>query len=86
MELKLRGMSLEQVVHYLVKLGGRPKAGGTQPPLEVEGDGWQARLTRDWVELGSLRLREITVELDGHETTLSELVERFRKLSLRAGG
>ena len=77
-----RGISVRAAVHYLTGLGGEATDGRT-----VTGDGWEARLDVDTVEVGpSLALTEVTVRFRGDDEVVPGVVEAFSKKAVRAGG
>jgi hypothetical protein len=108
-ERAFRGISLRLAVEYLRGLGGRvTEPAGIDPdepidpdtlsePVVVAGDGWQARLATERIEIGpSLSLTEVSVVFesagtatdgrDGGATDLDDLIDRFAQKALRAGG
>lgn len=81
-ERSYRGISARAALEYLEGLGGEQVADRT-----VEGDGWEASLSTDTVEIGpTLTLTEVTVRFDGRSEVLDGLVERFSQKAMRAGG
>lgn len=79
---RFRGLSLEQAVGYLEGLGGERRGDD-----EIEGDGWQARLSARKVPVGpSYRLTEVTVTWTGREDVLEPVVFAFRRKAFRAPG
>lgn len=108
-ERAFRGISLRLAAEYLRGLGGQvTDPGGIDPgdpieadalsePVVVAGDGWQAHLTTETVEIGpSLTLTEVSVVFESDGTAidgrgddapdLDDLVERFAQKAVRAGG
>ncbi|HKL29166.1 MAG TPA: hypothetical protein VJ898_07840 [Natrialbaceae archaeon] len=100
-ERAFRGISLRLAVEYLRGLGGRvAEPAGIDPdqpidpdalsePVVVAGDGWQARLTTERIEIGpSLTLTEVSIvfEATGNGGGLDGLIDRFAQKALRAGG
>lgn len=77
-----RGLTLEQAVKYLEKLGGDRTA-----TTRIQGDGWEAKLSARTVPVGpSYRLTEITVTWTGKQDVLEEVILRFRLKAFRAPG
>lgn len=83
-----RGISRRLAVRYLRNLGGeRVDADADEEATEVAGDGWRADLSAETVGVGrSLELTEVTVTFEGDPETLADLVERFSRKAMRAGG
>ncbi|MGC8781297.1 MAG: hypothetical protein ACP5UQ_10565 [Anaerolineae bacterium] len=82
MRLSLRGIGVPIVVLYLIELGGIE----TEPGLIV-GPGWQARVwAGEPVRLHALRLGVTEVEFNGEPATVEQVVMRFQKKAIRAGG
>lgn len=81
---QFRGISKRLAADYLENLGGeRVDADGDR----VEGNGWVAVLSAETVKIGgSLELTEVTVEFEGDEAVLKDLVEEFSRKAIRAGG
>ncbi|MHC3438785.1 hypothetical protein ACYJ1Y_11975 [Natrialbaceae archaeon A-gly3] len=81
-ERSFRGISKRLAARYLQNLGGEQVSEGA-----VEGEGWQAHLSADTVEIGpTLTLTEVTVVFEGDEAVLETLVEDFARKAMRAGG
>ena len=81
-ERSFRGISIRLARQYLVGLGGEVRDDET-----VVGPDWTATLSAESVAIGpSLELTEVTVVFDGPETALEDLVERFSRKAIRAGG
>ena len=79
---EFRGLTPEQAVGYLERLGGRRVDQGT-----VEGEGWRARLTARRVPVGpSYRLTEVRIEWTGDRAALEPVIFRFRLKAFRAPG
>lgn len=77
-----RGISERAARHYLTRVGGELRDDGT-----VVGDGWRAELTSEKVGVGpTMSLTEVTVTFEGEESTLDDLIERFSRKAIRAGG
>jgi hypothetical protein len=76
-----RGIPLKIFRDYLVDLGGIPSGDG-----RVEGPGWQASLERvEDFQIGSLRVGQVRVELEGDPSALEALLPQLEKKLLRAG-
>jgi len=76
-----RGIPLKIFQDYLIDLGGSPDGDG-----RVTGPGWQARLQRvEDFQIGSLRVGQLRVELEGQPEALDDLLPRLEKKLLRAG-
>lgn len=76
-----RGIPLKLFQDYLIDLGGSPAEDG-----RVVGLGWQARLERvEDFQIGSLRVGQVRVELEGQPEALDTLLPRLEKKLLRAG-
>ena len=81
-ERSFRGISERLAIRYLENLGGER----TGERL-VEGNDWAASLSSSTVQIGpTLELTEVTVTFDGSEATLDELIPRFARKAMRAGG
>lgn len=77
-----RGLSVRAAIGYLEGLGGERTADGV-----VEGDDWRATLDGGRVEIGpSLTVKELTVEFEGDQETVEELIDAFSQKAVRAGG
>jgi hypothetical protein len=76
-----RGIPLKLFRDYLIDLGGYLAEDG-----HVEGPGWQARLERvEDFQIGSLRVGQVHVELEGQPEALDALLPQLEKKLLRAG-
>jgi hypothetical protein len=76
-----RGIPLKLFRDYLIDLGGSPAEDGC-----VAGPGWQARLERiEDFHIGSLRVGQVKVELEGEPEALDALLPQLEKKLLRAG-
>ncbi|WP_135828787.1 hypothetical protein [Halorussus halobius] len=89
-ERSYRGISERLARHYLTNLGGRVRdaddGGDAQQPAVVADD-WRATLSSEKVGVGpSLTLTEVTVVFEGDEAVLDDLVARFSRKAMRAGG
>lgn len=81
-ERSYRGISVRAAMMYLEGLGGERVDYQT-----VAGDGWEASLSAEQVEIGrSLELTETTVVFEGDPETLESVVEQFSQKAIRAGG
>lgn len=77
-----RGISTRAALRYLTRLGGE-----RVDENAVEGDGWQARVSSESVEIGpTLKLTEVTVTFEGSCDHLEGVIERFAQKAMRAGG
>ena len=96
-EKSFRGISQRLAVHYLRNLGGHPVVDGEpqEPDSDVEstgvdtvvGEGWTAELSNRKVNpAGSIMLTEVSVIFTGEPQILSELVKKFSRKAMRAGG
>jgi len=81
-----RGISRRLAVHYLRNLGGEAD-GADEDVTAVDGDDWRAELSADTVtSAGSITLTEVTVRFEGDPAVLDDLIERFERKAMRAGG
>jgi len=81
-EKAFRGISMRLARRYLENLGGTVVDDET-----VESDEWTASLSAESVNVGgSLSLTEITVRFEGDDDVLEDVVERFSRKAMRAGG
>jgi hypothetical protein len=81
-ERSFRGISERLAIHYLTNLGGEQVA-----DRRVEGDGWEATLDSETVNVGpTVTLTEVTIAFEGAEDALEPLVEQFSQKAMRAGG
>ncbi len=81
-----RGISRRLAVHYLRNLGGEADA-PDEEATAVVGDGWRASVdTAEVNAAGSITLTEVTVTFEGDAAALDDLVERFGRKAMRAGG
>ena len=78
-----RGISERAARHYLTRVGGELNDDGS-----VRGDGWRATVSSETVGIGpTLTLTEVTVAFEGEEEgTLGDVIERFSRKAIRAGG
>ena len=94
-----RGISVRLAVHYLTNLGGTERdpdeaerehdetGRGDETERVVVGDGWTARLTATERSVGpSLSLTEVSVVFEGDAEEVDDVVERFSRKAMRAGG
>jgi len=81
-ERSYRGISRRLAVHYLTGLGGEKAAAD-----RVEGDGWTVHLTESTATVGpTLSLTQVDVRFEGDPAALDDLVARFSRKAMRAGG
>jgi hypothetical protein len=81
-ERSYRGISVRLAIHYLEALGGDQVG-----PGRVEGPDWTADLAADTASVGpTLTLTEVTVSFEGDGDRLDDLVARFSRKAMRAGG
>ncbi len=80
MEIKFRGLPQWLLAEYLVELGG--VADGDS---QLQGAGWQARLSQQTVRLGAFELNEATVRFDAGPAA-ARLAEMLRRKAMRGGG
>jgi hypothetical protein len=79
---EVRGIPLWLLRDYLVDAGGRAVDEHT-----VGGEGWTVKLTQlDDFAVGSLRVGQIRVELDGEPEALERMRQVLEQKLLRAGG
>ncbi len=78
---QVRGIPLWLLREYLEELGGQVDGNG-----RVIGDGWIATLTpMEPFQLGSLRVGQLELQLEGSQLALDELQPRLDKKTMRAG-
>jgi hypothetical protein len=76
-----RGIPLKILRDYLTDLGGI-----SQDDRRVSGPGWQAHLERvEDFQIGSLRVGQVRVAIEGEQQVLEALLPRLEKKLLRAG-
>jgi hypothetical protein len=76
-----RGIPLKLFRDYLIDLGGSPADDG-----RVVGPGWQAHLQRaEDFTIGSLRVGQVHVIIEGTPAVLDSLLPQLEKKLLRAG-
>jgi len=81
-ERSYRGISVRAAIGYLENLGGERVDDGT-----VEGDGWRVSLSSEKVNAaGSIWLTEVTAAFEGDPGVLNDVIERFSRKAIRAGG
>lgn len=88
-EKSYRGISKRLGVHYLENLGGEFAAGEREGDgqARVQADDWTAALSAETVSLpGSMTVTEVTVVFEGEPDALDDIVERFSRKAMRAGG
>lgn len=79
---RFRGLTRDQAITYLCKLGGTRRDAHT-----VTGDGWDAHLSTRTVPVGpSYRLTEVEITWTGQPDTLENVIFRFRLKAFRAPG
>ncbi|OYR55318.1 hypothetical protein DJ70_11985 [Halorubrum halodurans] len=87
-EVSYRGISRRLAAHYLENLGG--DLVGTDDPADatrVDGEGWRATLAAAEVTAAaSITLTEVTVSFAGEEAVLEDLLPKFKRKAMRAGG
>lgn len=77
----VRGIPLWLLREYLEELGGEVDGNG-----RVVGDGWVATLTpMEPFRLGSLRVGQLELHLEGTQRALDQLGPRLDKKTMRAG-
>ena len=87
-EVSYRGISRRLAAHYLVNLGDE-LVGADDPAsaTRVDGDGWRSTLRAETVTAAAaITLTEVTVSFAGEESVLSELLPKFKRKAMRAGG
>nr|WP_264084015.1 hypothetical protein [Halobaculum roseum] len=81
-----RGISRRLAVRYLRNLGGDTD-GPDEEATEIAGDGWRASVAAEKVAAaGAITLTEVTVTFEGDPAVLDDLIERFGRKAMRAGG
>jgi molybdopterin synthase sulfur carrier subunit len=81
-ERSYRGISRRLAVHYLVGLGGERVDEG-----RVEGDDWRVDLSESTVGVGpTLSLTQVDVRFEGDPVVLDDVLARFSRKAMRAGG
>ena len=83
-ERSWRGISERLALEYLEGLGG-----DRVDEHAVEADGWRARTSTEKVSIyegSTMSLTEVTVVFEGDPEALDEVVERFARKAMRAGG
>lgn len=79
---EVRGIPLWLLREYLVDAGGRAAS-----DTVVVGEGWKVTLTQlDDFQVGSLRVGQLKVELDGEPEALERMQKVLEQKLLRAGG
>jgi hypothetical protein len=77
-----RGLTVEQAIGYLERLGGQRTDETT-----VEGRDWTASLSSKRVPVGpSYRLTQVTITWQGEQAAVEHVVYRFRLKAFRAPG
>jgi len=78
----ITGIPLWLVQEYIEELGGRLESDGW-----LRGEVWRARLTQvEDYQIGSLRVGQVSLELEGQAPALESLQAALNKRLLRAGG
>ncbi len=87
-ERAYRGISRRLAAHYLRNLGGTlVDADEPVSATRVDGEGWRVRLRAETVHVaGSITLTEVTVTFVGEPAAIEELIPRFKRKAMRAGG
>ncbi|MFB6081352.1 MAG: hypothetical protein ABEJ67_00890 [Halanaeroarchaeum sp.] len=87
-ERSFRGISVRLAKRYLERVGGEVVTENTtEDTARAEGDGWSATVSAETVAIGpSLELTEVTVVFEGEDATVPDVVDRFAKKAVRAGG
>jgi hypothetical protein len=81
-KLVLRGIGPAILRRYLRELGAEETE-----DFQIVGDGWMARVEAgDPLFIGSIRLGQSIVTLDGDDETVEAIAEALKAKSLRAGG
>ena len=79
---EVRGIPLWLLREYLVEAGGTAES-----DTVVTGDGWKVTLTQlDDFQVGSLKVGQLRVELDGEPGALERMQQVLEQKLLRAGG
>lgn len=82
MKLVLRGIGPAILRRYLRELGAKEADG-----FQLVGDGWTAQVEAGApLFIGSIRLGQSIVTLDGDDETVEAVAEALKAKSLRAGG
>ncbi len=87
-ERSYRGISRRLAAHYLQNLGGTlVDADEPAKATRVDGDGWRVSLRAERVNVaGSISLTEVTVSFAGEPAVIEELIPKFKRKAMRAGG
>ncbi|MEF8840962.1 MAG: ubiquitin-like small modifier protein 1 [Haloarculaceae archaeon] len=83
-ERSWRGISERLALEYLEGLGGE-----RVDEHAVDAGGWRARTSAEKVSIyegSTVKLTEVTVVFEGDPETLDDLVDRFARKAMRAGG
>lgn len=85
-----RGISLRLARHYLEGLGAEEREAGDAETTVLVADDWRASLSAERVSVSAgsaMELTEVTVAFEADdEATLTDVVERFDRKAMRAGG
>ena len=80
-EWELRSIPLWLLQEYLKDLGGEVVGAG-----QVRGRGWKASMEKlEDFQLGSIRVGQLRVELEGETQAIKELLPALEKKLMRAG-
>lgn len=78
---QIRGIPLWLLREYLEELGGTAVS-----ETEVVGEGWRITLAKmEPFALGSLRVGQVMMEIEGEEAAIAELQPGLDKKTMRAG-
>jgi hypothetical protein len=81
-ERSFRGISTRLAIQYLETLGGE-----RLDENRVEGEDWTVTLSSQRVGVGpSVSLTQVDLVFEGEPDALDDLVERFARKAMRAGG
>ena len=79
---QIRGIPLWLLREYLEELGGTAVS-----DTRIEGEGWTITLAKtEPFVLGSLRVGQVMMEIEGDEETIARLNPDLEKKTMRAGG
>ncbi|AFK19925.1 hypothetical protein E6P09_00505 [Haloferax mediterranei ATCC 33500] len=81
-ERAFRGISTRLAIQYLEGLGGEAES-----ETRVVGPDWTVDLDTEEVTItNSIQLTEVQLTFEGDDETLDDLIERFSRKAMRAGG